>query len=339
MTTSKSAMPIVLGTMTMGAPGNEGVRITSVPDVTSMFTTFLSHGHNELDNARLYGGGSSEEYMAKADWQSHKLVMGTKLYPNEGKGMKMGTNVYSHRPDDVRRGLFESLKALGADKVDLWYLHGPDRKTPLEDTLSEVNNLYKEGYFNRFGISNYMSWEVAAICEICDRNNWIKPTVYQGIYNALHRSIEPELMPCLRKYDIALYAFQPLAGGFLTSRYKRDMSENDYEPGSRFDPKRWQGQLHHGRYMNESYFDALDVIRPMLKEKGLTEKEAALRWLVHHSMMDREKGDKIIIGASSVEHLEGNLVDFEKGPLDKEVVDALEAGWLRVKGVVPKYFH
>lgn len=339
MSSPKSALPVVLGVMTIGNAGAEGIRVSDLDEVDKMFNTFQSHGHNEIDNARVYGSGSSEEYMARANWQSRNLVMDTKLYPNEGKGMRISNNVYSHRPDDVRRGLMESLQALGASKIDMWYLHGPDRKTPLEDTLREVNKLHQEGYFDRFGISNYMSWEVAAICEICGRNGWIKPVVYQGIYNTLHRAIEPELMPCLRRYGIALYAFQPLAGGFLTSRYRRNMGEDDYEPGSRFDPQRWQGQLHHGRYMNDFYFDALDIIRPVIAKLGLTEAECALRWLLHHSMMKREDGDKIIIGASSAKQLETNLVDLEKGPLPEDVLEALEAAWLRVKGVVPKYFH
>ncbi|KAF2106602.1 NADP-dependent oxidoreductase domain-containing protein [Lophiotrema nucula] len=336
---AKTALPIVFGNMTIGKAGVEGIRVTDINVANKMLDTFQSHGHNEIDTARLYGGGSSEESLAASKWQDRKLIMDTKLYPNEGKGMAMGTNTYNHRPDDVRRGLLDSLKALNTNKIDMFYLHGPDRKTPFEDTLREVNKLYKEGYFTRFGISNYMSWEVATICEICSRNGWIKPTVYQGIYNALHRAIEPELMPCLRKYDIALYAFQPLAGGFLTSRYKRDMSDDDYEAGSRFDPKRWQGKLHHGRYINSFYFDALDVIRPVIAKHGLTEAECALRWLEHHSMMSKEKGDKIIIGASSAKQLEENLVDLEKGPLPEDVVEAMDAGWLRVKGVVPKYFH
>ena len=339
MSSPKAALPIVLGVMTIGNPGLEGVRVSDLSEVDRMLDVFQSHGHNEIDTARLYGGGSSEEYMAKAKWQSRNLIMDTKLYPNEGKGMKMGTNVYSHRPEDVRRGLMESLRALNATKIDMWYLHGPDRKTSFEDTLREVDKLHREGYFDRFGISNYMSWEVAAMCEICNRHGWVKPAVYQGIYNTLHRAIEPELMPCLRHYGIALYAFQPLAGGFLTSRYRRNMGDDDYEPGSRFDPHRWQGQLHHARYMNDLYFDALDVIRPVASKHGLTEAECALRWLLHHSMMKREDGDKIIIGASSAKQLENNLVDLEKGPLPQDVVEALDAAWLRVKGAAPKYFH
>ncbi len=160
--------------------------------------------------------------------------MDTKLYPNAGTQMSVDDQ-YNHTAGDVRRGLQNCLKALKADKIDMFYLHGPDRKTPFEDTLREINKLHEEGLFKRFGISNYMSWEVAEICEICIKNNWIKPTVYQGIYHALQRTIEAELFPCLHFYGISLYSFQPLAGGFLTGRYTRDQQE--FEPGSRFDPK------------------------------------------------------------------------------------------------------
>jgi aflatoxin B1 aldehyde reductase len=274
--------------------------------------------------------------LADLKWQERNLIMDTKLYPNAGRPMDKGEQ-YTHKPEDVRRGLLQSLKALKCEKIDMFYLHGPDRKTPFEDTLREVNELYKEGRFSRFGISNYMSWEVAQICEICERNEWIKPTAYQGIYHVLQRSIEGELFPCLRHYGISLYAFQPLAGGFLTGRYTRD--QNEFEPGSRFDPKIPQGKLHHGRYWNEKYFDALDIIRAAAEKYGLSTAEVSLRWMVHHSLMKRENGDKVIVGASSVKHLEENLVDLEKEVLPEEVVEALEKAWIVAKGVAPKYWH
>lgn len=107
--------------------------------------------------------------------------------------------------------------------------------------MKAVNDLYHEGKFSRLGISNYMSWEVAQIQELCIAHGWIRPKVYQGVYNALHRSIEQELMPCLRKYGMSFYNYNPLAGGYLTDRYHRD--DKDLEAGSRFDPNRWQGKL------------------------------------------------------------------------------------------------
>lgn len=264
--------------------------------------------------------------------------METKLYPTKGKPMSwMSKDEYSLSAADVRRGLMDSLKALKAEKIDTFYLHGPDRNTPLEETLAEVDKLHKEGHFTRFGISNFMSWEVAKMCELSKSKGWIEPSMYQGIYNGLHRGIEAELLPCLRHYGIALYAFQPLAGGLLTGRYKRDTTT--FEEGSRFDPKRNQGNLHHARYWTDTTFDALDIVGAATKKHNLTEAESALRWLTHHSQAKKELGDAVIVGASSEQQLEQNLVDLEKGPLPDDVVKAFDEAYALVKGTINKYWH
>ena len=331
-------MKVVFGAMTIGKPGIEMTRVFTLEDTSALLSTFQSHGFNEVDTARVYGEGSSEEYLGKLDWKSKGIVMDTKLYPTAGKGAMFPVS-YSHSPEDVRRGLMDSLTALQADKIDLFYLHGPDRSVPWEDTLRAVNELYKEGKFARFGISNYYSFEVAQICEICRRNGWVMPTVYQGLYNALHRKVEDELLPCLRHYGISLYCFNPLAGGFLTGKFQREQGDGDVEAGGRFDPKRLQGQLHRGRYWNDAMFDALDIVRPVAEKHGLTISQCALRWLTHHSMMSREKGDAVIVGASSKHHLEENLKVLEEGPLPDEVVEALDLGWERIRGPALKYWH
>jgi aflatoxin B1 aldehyde reductase len=97
--------------------------------------------------------------------------------------------------------------------------------------------------------------------------------------------------------------------------------------------------LHQTRYWNEFYFDALDAIHGSAAKHGFTDAEVALRWLEHHSELKREYDDAIIIGASSIEHLETNLADLEKGPLPEDVVEAVNAAWLRAKVVAPKYWH
>lgn len=159
----------------------------------------------------------------------------------------------------------------------------------------------------------------------------------KGLYNAINRNVEPELFPCLRNYGIAFYAFNPLAGGYLTSRYTRDST---VEPNSRFDDEKFQGKAYRTRYWNEEYFTALDILRPVCKKFGLTEVEVALRWMNHHSLLKRELGDGIIIGASSKEQMEENMrcLDDEK-ELPKEVLEALDEGWKVVKGVSAKYWH
>jgi len=332
----KTNINIVFGAMTIGKPGAEQARVHSLDDSKALLDIFQKHGHNEIDTARYYGEGSSEEYLGQLGWQDRGIVMDTKLYPTRGKfpGAQL-----SHEPEDLRTNLIRSLEALKTKKVDMWYLHGPDRTTPYEVTLKAVNDLHKEGYFDRFAISNYMAWEVAQICELCDRNGWIKPCAYQGVYNALHRTVEQELFSCLRKYGMAFYAYNPLAGGYLTDRYHRDDEESKHEEGSRFDPNRVQGKMYRARYWNKEYFDALDILRPVVKKHGLTEAECALRWMTHHSQLKRELNDAIIIGASSTKHLEQNLIDLEKGPLPNEVLEALDRGWEKVRGISWKYWH
>ncbi|MCJ1378132.1 hypothetical protein MMC17_001228 [Xylographa soralifera] len=300
--TSKTAVKIVFGAMAIGKPNTFLARITTLEDAALLIELFQKHGHDEVDTARGYGDGTAEELLAEIDWQKRGIVLDTKLYPTKGRPkMSESAREYSHAAEDVRKGLMDSLKALKADKVNLFYLHAPERSVPFEETLGAVNALYKEGYFNQFGLSNFMSWEVAQVCEICNKNGWIKPTVYEGIYHVLQRSIEVELVPCLRHYGISLYGFQPLAAGFLTGRYTRDQKE--FEEGSRFDPKQAVGQMTQGRYFNDANFDALDVIKPLAEKHQLTIAEIAMRWLTHHSKLDKKYGDAIIVGASSLKHL------------------------------------
>jgi len=321
--------------MTFGTAPDQS-RTSDLAVCAEILDIFQSHGHNEVDTARYYGQGTSEEFLSKLDSKKRGLVIGTKIYPTKGKQFPGVTEPLSHSPTDLRKALMASLKALNAEKIDLWYLHAPDRTTPYEETLREVNNLYKEGYFNRFGISNYMSWEVAQICGICEKHGWVKPVVYQGIYNALHRSVEPELFPCLRAHGMAFYAYNPLGGGFFTGNFTK---ESSVEQGSRFDPEKWQGKMYRIRYWNDKYFEALEMIKPLAEKHGLTLAEVALRWMTHHSLLKQEFKDAVLIGASSTKHITQNLKDLEKGPLPEEIVTKLTEASELVKPLTLKYWH
>lgn len=266
---------------------------------------FRKYGHKEIDTARIYGGGSSETMLGDLDWQKRGLIMQTKFHataglPDSAKPSTL-TPGLRHTPEQLRENLRISLKSLKTEQVDLWYLHVPDRTTPYDVTMKACNDLYQEGYFRRLGISNYAAWEVAQMCELCRANGWKQPDVYQGVYNAFHRAVEPELFPCLRYYGISFYAYNPLAGGYLTNRYKREDLDGDVEAGSRFDRNRRQGTGYRLRYFKPEYFDALEMLRPVAKKHGLTEAECAMRWMNHHSGMKREHGDAIIFSASSLE--------------------------------------
>ncbi|KAB5596456.1 hypothetical protein CTheo_93 [Ceratobasidium theobromae] len=279
---SKSRLNVVMGAMTFGKPGTEGARIESVESVGEILDIFMSYGHLEVDTARVYTNGTSEELLGEAEWQKRGLIVETKLYPS---------GPIKHTPEGIREHLGKSLVALKTDKLELFYLHAPDRSTPFETTFKAVDDLHKEGMFHKLGISNYTAyediWEVSEIVTICRTNGWIQPTVYQGIYNAVHRAVEPELLPCLRK-----------------CRYKNMTVEA--ETGSRFDPNRTDNQPknYRARYWREDYFRALEVIDKAVDSHGLTISECALRWINHHSLLKPEYGDAIIIGASRKDHVE-----------------------------------
>ncbi|TFK47309.1 Aldo/keto reductase [Heliocybe sulcata] len=331
----KTAINIVLGAGTFGAPGKDNARVTELKDIAAMLDIFQSHGHYEIDTARVYAGGTSEEYLGKLDWQGRGLKMDTKLYPTI-VGIVVLPNE-SSLLKSLRKHFMESLKALNAKHIDMFYLHGPDRATPIELTLKAINDLHKEGYFDRFGISNYTAWEVAEMVTLCRSNGWIPPTAYQGVYNVIHRAVEPELFPCLRKFGISFYEFNPLAGGLLTGRYASSATVAD--DGSRFDPNQTIGKMYRARYFNDAYFTALNSIKNIGDKHGLTMAEIALRWILHHSLLRREHGDAILIGASSVKHVQQNLEDLEKDPLPEEIVQVLNEAWVVVKPLCTPYHH
>jgi len=152
-----------------------------------------------------------------------------------------------------------------------------------------------------------------------------------------NRNVEPELFPCLRKFGISFYEFNPLCGGFFSGRYSS--LDDKVEAGSRFDPERVQGKSYRNRYWNEHYFKALASIEAVAKVHNLTMAEIALRWVSHHGLMRREYGDAILIGASSTKHIEQNMIDLEKGPLPEAIIKALDEAWTLVKPYASNYYR
>ncbi|KAJ6465204.1 Aldo/keto reductase [Mycena vitilis] len=330
--TQKSAVNVVLGAMAFGEAGAEGVRVDTVQDIEAIFEVLLKHGHYEVDTARIYGRGTSEAILGKTNWQEKGIQMATKILPLY---TFLPDVTAAHAPEDLRKSILTSLKALNTDKIDLWYLHAPDRSVPYEVTLKAIDELYREGHFKRWGISHYASWEVAEIVGICKQHGYVQPAVYQGIYNFVHRDVEPELFPALRKFGIAFYEFNPLAGGLLTDRYVS--IDSTAEGKARLDPETMAGKAYRNRYWKPVFFEALAAVRTVLASHKLTMAEVAFRWVAHHSLLRREHGDAVIIGGSNIEHIEENLVDLEKSALPEDVVAALDAAWAAVKGSSSSY--
>jgi len=301
-----------------------------VEDAKKVLATLKEYGVDDIDTARVYGDGTTETYIAKAGATDGTFQIATKVAPP------------FHKPTDLREKLETSLKELGVKSVDILYLHAPQRDVPFKDTCEEMNKLHKEGKFKIFGVSNYHSWEVAHMVEICRANGWVAPTLYQVMYNAIARDPEGELFTACKFYGIDVVFYNPLAGGLLTGRYK----SSEMPKEGRFSDVNQQasGKMYRERYLNKpQYFEALEHIEPVAKKHGLTLVEVALRWAHHHSALNVNQGtttgDGIIIGASSDAQLRQNLDALKKGPLPDDVVQALDEAWLIVKAVAPTYWR
>ncbi|KAL2821250.1 NADP-dependent oxidoreductase domain-containing protein [Aspergillus cavernicola] len=318
----------ILGLMTFGPDASKGARITSLYEFNKCLDHFQQQGFNEIDTARIYVGGEQEAFTAQAKWQERGLTLATKWYP-KAPG--------DHKPDVLRENLEVSLKELGTNQVDIFYLHAPDRSVPFAETLEAVNELHKEGKFVQLGLSNFTAFEVAEIVTICSERGWVRPTIYQAMYNAITRSIETELIPACKRYGIDIVIYNPLAGGIFSGKYKT----KDIPTEGRYSDKSASGSMYRARYFRDATFDALAVIEPVTQKHGLTLPETAIRWVHHHSALNiKENGrDGIIIGVSSLAQLESNLQDVQKGPLPQEVVEALDKAWLITKATTPNYWH
>lgn len=200
-----------------------------------------------------------------------------------------------------------------------------------------MDKLHKAGKFVRFGISNFTAFEVAEVVMTCKYNNWVRPTIYQGMYNAITRSLEPELIKACRRYGLDIVVYNPIAGGLFSGKIK---STDIVPQGGRFSDDVKMGKLYRGRYFRESTFKSLELIEKATEKANLTMIETALRWAVHHSALKIKDGnDGLIIGVSSIEQLEDNLNNIEKGPLPEEVVKALDDAWLVSKADTANYWH
>lgn len=310
-------MKIVLGTM------NFGPQLDTVAS-REMVNTFLQTENCELDTAYVYNGGATEkilgEILPDLDPKSYKLA--TKVHPRITGKLDRET---------ILMELNESLDRMKRKKIDLLYFHFPDAKTPIDEALETVAELHEKGIVGELGLSNYPAWSVIDIAYKCDRIGCPRPGVYQGMYNALCRNVEPELFPAIRSIGMHFYAFNPLAGGMLTGKHLH--FEDAPEPGRFARLKSYRD-----RYWKQSYFDAVDEIRKACEAEGIPMAEAAYRWLCNHSKLDAVQGDGILLGASKIIQMEQNMAAVKKGILPQTILDAMDAAWEMAKPDSPAYF-
>lgn len=313
---NKKPVNLVLGTMTFG----ESV---FSPEVGEFINLFLNAGYDELDTAYVYNNGDCERLLGE-------------VLPELNSPFKIATKVnprISGRldADAAYKQVNESLERLNADHVDTVFLHFPDPATPVESVLSAMADLHDQGKFKELGLSNFPAWMVADVWYICDKHGWVKPTVFEGIYNPLTRRAEAELNACLNSFGMRFYAYNPMCGGLLTGRYG---AYTDAPTDGRFTHR----PNYQGRYWKKSFFDGANVIKAAAEKNGINSIEATYRWLACHSMLNGDRGDAILIGASKLSHLIQNMEAVKAGPLPEDVIEAFETAWTLTKGDSPEYF-
>ncbi|KAM4805585.1 aflatoxin B1 aldehyde reductase member 3 isoform 2-T2 [Urocitellus parryii] len=275
-------------------------RRMDVPTSAETVRVFLERGHTEIDTAFVYGDGQSESILGGLGLGLGGSDCRVKIAT---KAIPLGGMTL--KPDSLRTQLETSLKRLQCPRVDLFYLHMPDHGTPVEETLHACHQLHQE-----------------------------------GMYNATTRQVETELFPCLRQFGLRFYAFNPLAGGLLTGKYKYE-DKDGKQPLGRFFGHTW-AEIYRDRFWKEDHFKAIALMEKALQATYGTSApsmtSAALRWMYHHSQLQGAHGDAVILGMTSLEQLEQNLAAAEEGPLEPAVVDAFDQAWHLVAHECPKYF-
>jgi aryl-alcohol dehydrogenase-like predicted oxidoreductase len=296
--------PICLGTMMFGGPTDEATSARIIARARDA-------GINFIDTADAYNKGGSEEVVGRAiAGERGRWILATKL------ANPMGDD--PNRAGLSRRWVLqaaeESLKRLGTDTIDIYYLHKEDHSTPLEETVRAVGDLMRAGKIRYFGVSNYRAWRVAEICNICDRLGIDRPVVSQPYYNAMNRMPEVEHLPACSYYGLGVVPYSPLARGVLTGKYAVDAVPDKDSRAGRNDTRMMQTE-----WRPESLALAQEIKRHA-EAKGFAAGQLAVAWVLNSSLVS-----SVIAGPRTETHWDDYIraLDYPFAADDEALIDRL----------------
>jgi aryl-alcohol dehydrogenase-like predicted oxidoreductase len=273
----------------------------------------LEIGIRHIDTANAYVDGTSERIVGEAVKSCRERVV---------LATKCGFGRIDGKPEGLSRtrlmaAIDESLRRLKTDYVDLYYLHVPDRDTPIEETLDAIAELLESKKIRAWGVSNYAAWQILEMMHMAS-TRLPRPAVAQQLYNVLIRQLDVDYLPFARRYKLHTVVYNPLAGGLLSGRHARDGST---QRGSRFDKNR----LYQGRYFTGAMFDRVDALAEVAKAEGMTVLELSYAWLAGAGGVD-----SILLGPATLAQLEEGVAACRRGlsPEVRGIVDALHRRWL-----------
>lgn len=282
------------GTATFGGVGEffQAWGSTEIQEATRLIDICLEHGITLFDTANMYSQGRSEEVLGAAlKGKRDRVLISTKATFAMGEGPnEQGSSRYH-----LIRACEDSLKRLKTDYIDIYFMHGFDATTPIEETLSTLEHLVQSGKVRYIGCSNFSGWQVMKSLAISEKYGWSRYVTYQGYYSLIGRDYEWELMPLNLDQKIGLMVWSPLGWGRLTGKIRRGQ------------PLPSTSRLHktadQGPPVPDDYtFDVVDVMQEIANETGKSIPQIALNWL-----LQRPTVANVVIGARNEEQLRQNL--------------------------------
>jgi aryl-alcohol dehydrogenase-like predicted oxidoreductase len=258
--------------------------------------------------------GRSEEIVGKwLEGRRDSFVLATKCRMRVGRGPNDEGLSRRH----IMKAVEDSLRRLRTDYIDLYQPHSPDPDTPIDETLRALDDLVRSGKVRYLGCSNYPAWQVAMSLAVSDRHNLHRFDCVQPRYNILWREIESELIPLCRDQGIGVIAYNPLAGGFLSGKYK------PAEPppaGTRFTLGK-TGDLYRERYWQQAQFEAVEQLKKFFQPRGRSLVQVAIAWVLTQPGIT-----SAIVGATRPEQLDESLVSVDLS-LTAEELEACDVAW------------
>ncbi len=305
-----------LGTNTFGDEVISGGRM-DYSQSERVLKRALEEGINFIDTANTYGRRDQrdhnrvgEEFLGKMlKGNRDKVVLSTKVGNKRGEG----PNQYGGSRKHLMEQIEMSLRKLQTDYLDLYQLHYYDPFTPIEETLRTLDNLVMQGKVRYIGCSNFAAWQVAEAMGAARLLGTVPFVSVEPEYSMLKRGIEKELLPCCRKYLLGIIPYFPLAGGFLTGKYKRG-KEIPRDTRLAIMPKRAETLL------TDLNFDVLEKLEGFAAKKGHTVTDLAFAWLLGH-----QEVSSIIAGATTPEQVSANAKanEWELSSADMEELEGI----------------
>jgi aryl-alcohol dehydrogenase-like predicted oxidoreductase len=300
---------ISLGSVTFG-DNPEGIGGVSVEAAQRIVDRLLDVGVNLLDTADAYSSGGAEAILGEViKGRRERLLVATKVRFPTGSGPNDAGLSRLHLIENCE----SSLRRLGTDHIDLYQMHGWDGRTPLEETLSALDTLIRQGKVRYVGCSNYSAWHLMKALAVSDRLNLSPYVSHQLYYSLIGREAEYELIPTGIDQGVGALVWSPLAGGLLTGKYRRD---RDWPEGARHSGGDW----HEPPVSDwERVYDVVDVLVKVADERGATAAQVALAYT-----MGKPGVTSVIVGVRTASQLDDNLAASEL-TLAADEVDRLDA--------------